>query len=104
MIVCQAAMMKRHVKARNCDTSAFTAARKAKRALARRQVEASSTASAAQPHYTDIQKYAIHHLPFEKKYLTWFYSFTCVTAPEVTEGPYYINNEYIRSDLREDQP
>ncbi|KAF8608009.1 aromatic compound dioxygenase [Ceratobasidium sp. AG-I] len=28
---------------------------------------------------------------------------TCVTAPEVTEGPYYINNEYYRTDLRETQ-
>ncbi|KAJ3506923.1 hypothetical protein NLJ89_g6594 [Agrocybe chaxingu] len=30
--------------------------------------------------------------------------FTCITAPEVTEGPYYIGNEYVRNDLREDQP
>lgn len=27
--------------------------------------------------------------------------FTCVTAPEVTEGPFYINNEMIRQDLTE---
>ncbi|KAH7322179.1 aromatic compound dioxygenase, partial [Rhizoctonia solani] len=28
---------------------------------------------------------------------------TCVTAPEVTEGPYYVANELLRTDLREDQ-
>ena len=27
----------------------------------------------------------------------------CVTAPEVTEGPYYINDEYVRQDIRETQ-
>jgi protocatechuate 3,4-dioxygenase beta subunit len=26
-----------------------------------------------------------------------------VTAPEVTEGPYYVNNEYLRQDISEDQ-
>jgi len=31
-------------------------------------------------------------------------NFTCVTAPEVIEGPYYINDELIRQDMREDQP
>ncbi|KAL8279423.1 hypothetical protein RQP46_008235 [Phenoliferia psychrophenolica] len=29
---------------------------------------------------------------------------TCVTAPEVMEGPYYINDELVRTDLTEDQP
>ncbi|CAE6437573.1 unnamed protein product [Rhizoctonia solani] len=28
---------------------------------------------------------------------------TCVTTPEVTEGPYYVNNELLRQDIREDQ-
>jgi hypothetical protein len=28
---------------------------------------------------------------------------TCVLHPEVTEGPYYIRNEFLRNDLREDQ-
>ncbi|KAG8710094.1 hypothetical protein FRC11_004883, partial [Ceratobasidium sp. 423] len=27
----------------------------------------------------------------------------CVTTPEVTEGPYYVNNELLRQDIREDQ-
>ncbi|KAL4145658.1 hypothetical protein PRNP1_011534 [Phytophthora ramorum] len=28
----------------------------------------------------------------------------CVLEPEVTYGPYYVLGEYIRSDMREDQP
>jgi len=28
---------------------------------------------------------------------------TCLTAPEVLEGPYYINNELVRLDVRENQ-
>ncbi|KAJ2916254.1 hypothetical protein MD484_g4147, partial [Candolleomyces efflorescens] len=44
------------------------------------QVSASVT-----PHYTSIQ------------------NSTCVLHPEVTEGPYYIRNEFLRNDLREDQ-
>ena len=32
-----------------------------------------------------------------------FIQHTCVTAPEIEEGPYYVNNEYIRKDIREDQ-
>ncbi|KAG8775044.1 hypothetical protein FRC16_004909, partial [Serendipita sp. 398] len=62
----------------------------------------SSTSSAAAPHYSTIQN-------------------TCVTAPEVTEGyasdlrhekapqtqtltePYYLRDEYVRGDIREDE-
>jgi hypothetical protein len=29
---------------------------------------------------------------------------TCVLHPETVEGPYYIRNEMIRTDLRETQP
>ncbi|KAG8761232.1 hypothetical protein FRC11_014202 [Ceratobasidium sp. 423] len=29
---------------------------------------------------------------------------TCVVAPEVTEGPYFVQNELLRNDIREDQP
>ncbi|KAG8783724.1 hypothetical protein FRC12_019420 [Ceratobasidium sp. 428] len=29
---------------------------------------------------------------------------TCVLAPEITEGPYFVRNELLRSDIREDQP
>lgn len=28
---------------------------------------------------------------------------SCVLSPEVTEGPYYVAGEYIRSDVTEDQ-
>ncbi|KAF8760387.1 protocatechuate 3-aspergillus oryzae [Rhizoctonia solani] len=46
---------------------------------------ATSTASANSPTYSIIQ------------------NSTCVTAPEVTEGPYYVNNEYLRQDISENQ-
>ncbi|KAK0472505.1 aromatic compound dioxygenase [Armillaria novae-zelandiae] len=85
-----AAAHKRHLLAGNCapQISNFTARRKAKRDLARRNFEPrapSLTVTAADPHYTELQ------------------NTTCVTAPEVTEGPYYINNELVRQDLTEDQ-
>ncbi|KAG8745714.1 hypothetical protein FRC10_007194 [Ceratobasidium sp. 414] len=44
-----------------------------------------STSSANAPTYTTLQ------------------NSTCVTAPEVTEGPYYVANELLRNDLRETQ-
>ncbi|KAK7037779.1 hypothetical protein VNI00_010740 [Paramarasmius palmivorus] len=102
----QLAAQERHLKARTCapDIAAFNARRKAKRSvLAKRQTKkctpkgqnavavssseasASSTSSAAAPHYTTLQ------------------NTTCILAPEVTEGPYYINNELVRQDLTEDQ-
>ncbi|CAE6509387.1 unnamed protein product [Rhizoctonia solani] len=28
---------------------------------------------------------------------------TCIVAPEVTEGPYFVQNELLRNDIREDQ-
>ncbi|KAK0473653.1 aromatic compound dioxygenase [Armillaria luteobubalina] len=90
LMICKAAAHKRHLLARNCapQISDFTARRKAKRDLARRNFEPrapSLTVTAADPHYTELQNTA------------------CVTAPEVTEGPYYINNELVRQDLTEDQ-
>ncbi|CAE6481167.1 unnamed protein product [Rhizoctonia solani] len=48
-------------------------------------VEATSTSAADSPTYSTIQ------------------NSTCVTTPEVTEGPYYVNNELLRQDIREDQ-
>ncbi|KAB5590140.1 hypothetical protein CTheo_6405 [Ceratobasidium theobromae] len=47
--------------------------------------DATSTATANSPTYSTIQ------------------NSTCVTTPEVTEGPYYVNNELLRQDIREDQ-
>ncbi|KAK0432786.1 aromatic compound dioxygenase [Armillaria borealis] len=90
LMIRKAAAHERHLLARNCapQISDFTARRKAKRDLARRNFEPrapSLTATAADPYYTALQ------------------NTTCVTAPEVTEGPYYINNELVRQDLTEDQ-
>ncbi|KAJ1308741.1 hypothetical protein OPQ81_004432 [Rhizoctonia solani] len=70
---------------RNCgpQIAAFEAERRAKRNIMMKRATTTTTAAAAK--YTTIQ------------------NTTCVTAPEVTEGPYYINNEYYRTDLRETQ-
>lgn len=89
----QLAANRRHVVARNCapQIAAYQRKRKlARRALMeeklkRRGTEFSATTSALEPHETTIR------------------NTTCVTAPEVTEGPYYLNNDLIRQDLREDQ-
>jgi len=97
----------RHAVARECaaHVAAYQRKRKAKRnALRKRESTSKSdsgiisaitsmlfstfpskTGSASPPHITDIQ------------------NFTCVTAPEVTEGPYYINNELVRQDLTENE-
>ncbi|CAG7852919.1 SubName: Full=Related to protocatechuate 3-Aspergillus oryzae {ECO:0000313/EMBL:CCA72665.1} [Serendipita indica DSM 11827] len=87
----QLAANRRHVVARNCapQIAAYQRKRKlARRALMeeklkRRGTEFSATTSALEPHETTIR------------------NTTCVTAPEVTEGPYYLNNDLIRQDLRE---
>ncbi|CAE6423432.1 unnamed protein product, partial [Rhizoctonia solani] len=88
----------RHNVARNCapQIAEYTAKRKAKRnsifkrgpkrqyngRFAKRDDE---TAATNTPTYSTLQ------------------NSTCVTAPEVTEGPYYVANELLRTDLREDQ-
>ncbi|KAG5636480.1 hypothetical protein H0H81_007876 [Sphagnurus paluster] len=63
--------------------AAFETQRMLKRNRLRKRQTPTSTA--AEPHYSTIQ------------------NTTCLTAPEVIEGPYYINNEYVRTDLTEDQ-
>ncbi|KAF9528146.1 Intradiol ring-cleavage dioxygenase [Crepidotus variabilis] len=79
----------REWKARNCQAEirAFTADRVAKRdaKLGRRQ-NPSGTEITAAAHVTGIPDSA-----------------TCIVAPEVTEGPYYINNELVRQNLTETQ-
>ena len=78
---------KRHVVARNCapQIAAYHRKRKmAKRALMAKRATTDTT-SALEPHETTIR------------------NTTCVTAPEVTEGPYYLNNDLVRQDLRENQ-
>lgn len=103
----QSSAYKRHEVARNCapHVAAYQSKRKAIRnAFKKRELTSelgpsgifssptsvisklpSKTGSASPPHATNIQ------------------NFTCVTAPEVTEGPYYINNELVRQDLTEDE-
>ncbi|CAE6458746.1 unnamed protein product [Rhizoctonia solani] len=110
---------KRHIVARNCASqiAEFNAKRKAKRDLAkrgaepmlngrhfRRQESTTSTVTADSPTYTTIQNVS-QRLPSYIPSITNHSSLqsTCVTTPEVTEGPYYINNELLRQDIREDQ-
>lgn len=84
----QLAANRRHVAARNCasEIASYHRRRKmAKRALMGKRAETTGTTSALEPHETTIR------------------NTTCVTAPEVTEGPYYLNNDLVRQDLREDQ-
>jgi protocatechuate 3,4-dioxygenase beta subunit len=106
----QLASHKRHAEVRNCaaQIADYQSKRKAKRSNLRKRDAVpdqpsrtasgilsavgsvlfnaiSKTTSANPPHITNIQ------------------NFTCVTAPEVTEGPYYINNEIVRQDLIEGQ-
>ncbi|KAB5588474.1 hypothetical protein CTheo_8088 [Ceratobasidium theobromae] len=87
---------RRHNVARNCapQIAEFNAKRKAKRnALASRKQfnggrfapRQDDTAATNTPTFPNIQ------------------NSTCVTAPEVTEGPYYVANELLRTDLREEQ-
>ena len=68
-------------------SSAVTSSLVSSASVASASTVSTSTALAAdQPaHYTTIQ------------------NSTCITAPETTEGPYYINDEIVRTDLREDQ-
>lgn len=77
----------RNLEARKCsaEIAEFEAQRMQKRdRLMKRQWTPTSTAPI--PHYTSIQ------------------NSTCVLHPETVEGPYYIRNERIRTDLRETQP
>ncbi|KAI4519391.1 aromatic compound dioxygenase [Schizophyllum commune Loenen D] len=79
----------RSVKARTCapQIRAFEDRRRAKRGTpTKREKRQTSSTSAGGPQVTGISDDAI-----------------CVTAPEVTEGPYYINDEYVRQDIRETQ-
>ncbi|TFK55283.1 aromatic compound dioxygenase [Heliocybe sulcata] len=88
LVARRSAAQARSVEASKCASAVaeFQARRKAKRSLhMKRDVIASTTLSTETPHYTTIQNN------------------TCVTAPEVTEGPYYINNELVRTNLTEDQ-
>ncbi|KAJ1301976.1 hypothetical protein OPQ81_000812 [Rhizoctonia solani] len=82
---------RRHEAARNCgpQIAEFNARRMAKRGMSldRRELEG-------------------HFFPRQGNNTTTFQTIqnsTCVTAPEVTEGPYYVANELLRTDVRESQ-
>ncbi|KAL5637998.1 hypothetical protein ACGC1H_002310 [Rhizoctonia solani] len=82
---------RRHEAARNCDSqiAEFNARRMAKRSLS-----------------LDRRELGGHFAPRQANNTPMFSTIqnsTCVTAPEVTEGPYYIANELLRSDVRESQ-
>ncbi|CUA75812.1 hypothetical protein RSOLAG22IIIB_12000 [Rhizoctonia solani] len=124
---------KRHIVARNCapQIAEFNAKRKAKRALARRNAEPVLNGrhfrrqqQQGQPggqqgpgrNHGQGQGQGNHGAPNSfsasafpssaaaSATITGFESTsTCVTTPEVTEGPYYVNNELLRQDIREDQ-
>ncbi|PVF99644.1 aromatic compound dioxygenase [Serendipita vermifera] len=81
---------KRHIQARSCanEINEYHRKRKmAKRHLLneKRGTEFPYSSAAVQPQETSIR------------------NTTCVTAPEVTEGPYYLNNDLVRQDLTESQ-
>ncbi|THH00662.1 hypothetical protein EW145_g7045 [Phellinidium pouzarii] len=82
---------KRHLAARNCAPAinAFHAKRRVKRALPA-QIPLGGMHHGGDGGSGNVIEDAIH-------------SYTCVTAPEIEEGPYYVNNELVRQDLTEDQ-
>ncbi|CAE6522680.1 unnamed protein product [Rhizoctonia solani] len=105
----------RHIQVRNCASqiAAHVAARKAKRALVgkprmhRRGLDSLPQGIAPWRRHGQIAARAVGDITpvatAEGPTYTNIQNTTCVTAPEVTEGPYYINNELVRNDIREDQ-
>ncbi|KAG5636997.1 hypothetical protein H0H81_006141 [Sphagnurus paluster] len=83
----QAESTARHLQARKCAPAiaAFETQRMLKRNRLSKRMMPPAGHGPHKPHYETIQ------------------NTTCVTAPEVIEGPYYINNEYVRTDLTETQ-
>ncbi|KAJ1301975.1 hypothetical protein OPQ81_000811 [Rhizoctonia solani] len=82
---------RRHEAARSCgpQIAEFNARRMAKRGIP-----------------LDRREQGGHFAPREVSKNTTFRNIqnsTCVTAPEVTEGPYYVANELLRTDVREAQ-
>ncbi|QRV87752.1 DDE family endonuclease [Ceratobasidium sp. AG-Ba] len=107
---------KRHVQARNCapQIAAHVAARKAKRALVGKP-NMRRWGPDSVPQGTELWRRTLHSRQVSSRGDTVISSTdgpkydsiqnsTCVTAPEVTEGPYYVNNELVRNDVRENQP
>ncbi|KIM83257.1 hypothetical protein PILCRDRAFT_819495 [Piloderma croceum F 1598] len=105
----QSSAHRRHAEARNCapQVAAYQSQRKAKRnALRKREISGSHAGLFSA--VTSMISGAVSRLPSKTgsaspPRITNIQNFTCVTAPEVTEGPYYINNEFVRHDLTEEQ-
>lgn len=78
----------RELATRKCapQIAEFEAQRMVKRDRLMKRQTWTPTSTAPPPHYTSIQ------------------NSTCTLHPETVEGPYYIRNEYIRTDLRENEP
>ncbi|KAG8962858.1 hypothetical protein FRC03_003701 [Tulasnella sp. 419] len=85
----QLAANERHIRARACAPAMASMAAEAQKRRAvhvkRQGTTATLTGNTYKPSATAISGY------------------TCITAPEVTEGPYYIRNEYVRQDIRDGQ-
>lgn len=78
----------------------------AKRALMGKRAETTGTTSALEPHETTIRNTTCVTGTFQSNTTTanmCSLSSMISIAPEVTEGPYYLNNDLVRQDLREDQ-
>ena len=56
------------------------------------------TTTSTNPHTTPISKTHASHSPDDLT--AWL---TCLTAPEVVQDPFYVNNALIRQDIRETQ-
>lgn len=127
----QLEMNKRHVMARNCasQVAAYQKNRKAKRAFEKRHLphgnhppnrHVGRTSTVADTptltRYTDLPTSITRttagvsstDVPTSTysaiiAHYSTIQNFTCVAAPEVEEGPYYLRDDYVRQDLREDQ-
>ena len=62
-----------------------------------------NVARASTPHYSSIQNVSRSYPKQLTSALTSSPQTTCLTAPEIVEGPYYVNNELVRQDNRENQ-
>ncbi|TFL04437.1 Intradiol ring-cleavage dioxygenase [Pterulicium gracile] len=92
----------RHLKARNClsEIADFTHRRKVKRTtLRRRQLDLNESCT---PTFTTAS-HTISVPPPRTSAIPNLDNYTCVAAPDVVEGPYYINNEMVRYNLTEGQ-
>ncbi|PVF99178.1 aromatic compound dioxygenase [Serendipita vermifera] len=111
---------KRHVLARNCaaEVAAYQRERKLRRARKVRRQEETSTTSAIAPHYSTIQNFVSSvpsllqpHVvtllcrrasgPLKSQKVSYIVPTANFSNYKV--GPYYLRDDYVRQDLREDQ-